>query len=95
MREQDLRQRIEDALGELADLVKNSPPLPVGDWELALELGEDEKTGEDICSYYFVHHATRCLFWLHHFDPEDALGGLRGVTELTHIREFSHVKSSA
>ena len=57
MREQDLRQRIEDALGELADLVKNSPPLPVGDWELALELGEDEKTGR---RYLFVLLCSPC-----------------------------------
>ena len=89
MRDLDLRRRIEEALGELKNLAENSPSLPVDDWELALELGQDEKTGEDICSYYFVYHSTRCLFWLHHFDPEDALGGLRGVTELTHIREFS------
>ena len=96
MRDPDLRRRIEEALEEIKNLLETSPrALPADGWELALELGEDEETGEDICSYYFVHHSTRCLFWLHHFDPEDALGGLRGVTELTHIREFSPASDQA
>lgn len=81
-----LRQRIEEALEELDELKGSSPPLP-HDWELALELGKDEETGEHICSYYFVRLSTRCLFWLHEFDPESAMAGLRGVTEQTHIRE--------
>jgi len=69
-----------------------SPPLPE-DWELALELGEDRETGNSICSYYFVCHSTRCLFWLHefNFNPESALHGVCGVTEDTHIRESAHV----
>lgn len=81
----NLRQQIEEALEEINELRETCPPLPVGDWELALELGEDEETGEPICSYYFVCLSTRCLFWLHDFDPESALAGLRGVTEWPHI----------
>ena len=83
-----LRQRIEEALEEINELKEISPPLP-DDWELALELGEDDETGKPICSYYFVCHFTRSLFWLHEFDPESAMANLRGVTEWTHIREFS------
>lgn len=83
-----LRQRIEEALEEIDQLKESSPPLPT-DWELVLELGEDGETGESICSYYFVCLPTRCLFWLHEFDPESALADLRGVTELSHIRESS------
>jgi hypothetical protein len=83
----DRRRRIEEALEEINQLKVYSPPLPVGDWELALELGEDEETGEPICSYYFVCLSTRCLFWLHEFDLESALADLCGVTDLTHIRE--------
>ena len=86
MREPGLRRRIEEALKEIQNL-KEISLLPKGDWELVLELGTDEETGEDICSYYFVHHSTRCIFWLHHFDPTMALGHLRGVNESTHIRE--------
>ena len=59
MRDPDLRRRIEEALDGIKNLKENSPwALPADDWELALELGEDEETGEDICSYYFVHHST-------------------------------------
>ncbi|KAF9782854.1 hypothetical protein BJ322DRAFT_179603 [Thelephora terrestris] len=80
MREPKLRQRIEEALEEMDNLMRvNFPPLPGDDWELVLELHKN------ICSYYFVRHSTRCLFWLHEFDPVRALGGLSGVTERTHI----------
>jgi hypothetical protein len=83
----DLLQRIEEALEEIYKLRDSCPPLPVDDWELALELGEDDKTGEPICSYYFVCLSTRCLFWLHDFDLGSILGGVHGVTEWPHIRE--------
>ena len=81
-----LRWRIEEALEEIEELKRRYPPLPAGDWELALEVGEDE-TGELICSYYFVRPSTRCLFWLHEFDIKPAIAGLRGVTEHPHVRE--------
>jgi len=81
-----LRQKIEEAVHEINELKKVSPNLPE-DWELVLELGEDDETGEPICSYYFVCLSTRCLFWLHEFDLESVLESLRGVTEQTHIRE--------
>ena len=81
-----LRQRIEEALEEIDELKDSCPPLP-DDWELVLELGKDWETNELICSYYYVRLSTRCLFWLHEFDPESAMAGLRGVTERTHIRE--------
>lgn len=80
-----LRQQIEEALDEINELKESCPPLPVDDWELALELGQDAETGQPICSYYFVCTSTRCLFWLHDFDLESALAGLRGVTEMPHI----------
>ena len=85
----DLRQRIEEAIEEINRLKDNSPSLPE-DWELALELGVDDETGEPICSYYFARLSTRCLFWLHYFDLDSVLAGLSGVTEKTHIREFAH-----
>ena len=87
MRDPALRQRIEEALAKINELRGSSPPLPTNDWELALELGKDSKTGELFCWYYFACHSTRCLFWLHQFDLLDVLFDLRGVTELTHIRE--------
>ena len=82
----DLAQKIEQYVKEINKLKEISPPLPV-DWELVLELGKDEEIGEPICSYYFVRHSTRCLFWLHEFDLESVLDNLCGVTENTHIRE--------
>ena len=87
MRDPYLRRRIEEALEEMDTLKQSSPSLPVDGWELALELGEDGETGENICSYYFVRDSTRCLFWLHDFVPENTLVGMPGVTERTHIRE--------
>ena len=91
MRDQDLRRRIKEALEEIDELKKNSPPLPTDGWELVLELDLEE--GEDVCSYYFVHHSTRCLFWLHSFHPENTLLGMPGVTERTHIRESAPVSN--
>jgi hypothetical protein len=82
-----LRQEIEQSVEEIYDLKDGFPYLPE-DWELALELGRDAKTGEPICSYYFVCLSTRCLFWLHEFDLESVLVGLCGVTEKPHIRKF-------
>ena len=88
----DERQRIEEAIEELERLMEISRPIPE-DWELALELGTDEETGEYICSYYFVRLSTRCLFWLHDFDLDSVLLGLCGVTEKTHIRKSAHTPS--
>ena len=84
------RQRIEEALEEISELKESCPPLP-DDWELVLELGDDDETGEPICSYYFACLSTRCLFWLHDFDPESAMANLSGVSESTHIRKPSSV----
>ena len=81
-----LRQEIEQSVEEIENLRDISPPLPE-DWELALELGEDNETGEPICSYYFARLSTRCLFWLHEFEIESVLADLRGVSEGTHIRK--------
>ena len=86
MRDQKLRQEIEQSIEEIKKLRDFSPPLPE-DWELVLELAEDDKTHNPICSYYFVCVSTRCLFWLHEFDLEGVLNGVCGVTEITHIRE--------
>lgn len=81
----DLRQRIEEALAEI-DKLENALDLPLNDWELALQL-EDDETDGPICSYYYVRYSTRCLFWLQNFNPESAMADLCGVTERTHIRE--------
>ena len=85
----NLRQEIERSVEDIHKLMGDFPFLPE-DWELALELGKDDDTGENICSYYFVYHTTRCLFWLHEFDLEEVLGGVGGVTEKTHIRESTY-----
>ena len=92
MRDPDLRLEIERSVKEISVLRDISPPLPE-DLELVLELGRDNETGEHICSYYFVCHSTRCLFWLHEFDLESVLENLCGVTEKTHIREFAPISA--
>ena len=88
MRDPELRQRIEEALEEMDNLRENSPrALPADGWELVLELEE----GGDICSYYFVGHSARCLFWLHDFHPKNTPLDIPGVTERTHLRESAPV----
>jgi len=86
----DLLQRIGQAVEEINKLREalreTSPPIPE-DWELVLELGEDDETGEPICRYYFACLSTRCLFWLHEFDLESVLDDLPGVAEMTHVRK--------
>ena len=86
MCDQGLRSQIEQAIEEINESKKYLPTTPE-DWELALELGTDDETGEPICSYYFVCHSTRCLFWLHDLDLDGVLAGLCGVTDQTHIRK--------
>jgi len=86
MGDPDLLREIEQYHEEINKLKDISPSIPE-DWELVLELGKDKETDEPICSYYFVRHSTRCLFWLHEFDLESVLDNLCGVTEDTHIRE--------
>ena len=88
----ELRGRIEEAIEEINRLKNDSPPIPE-DWELVLELGTDEQTGQSICSYYFVRLSTRCLFWLHTFNLESVLLDLCGVTEKTHIRKYAYTPS--
>ena len=87
-----LRQQIEEAVEEIKKL-KDTLPLIPKDWELALELGTDDKTGEPICSYYFVCLSDRYLFWLHDFGLESVLLDLPGVTENTHIRKSTPTPS--
>ena len=88
-----LRHEIEQSVEEIFKLMDIFPPLPE-DWELALELGEDDETGENIYSYYFVCLSTRCLFWLHEFDLKSVLGDVYGVTEKPHIRESAPVSGT-
>ena len=85
MCDQSLRRQIEQAVEDIKELRRISPPIPE-DWELALELGTDKETGQPICLYYFVRLSTRCLFWLHELNLESVLLDLCGVTEKTHIR---------
>ena len=96
MRDPNLRQRIEEAVEEAVEEINrlkvNSRSFPE-DWELALELGTNDKTNEPTCSYYFARLSTRCLFWLHDFDLASVLAGLHGVTAKTHVREFAHPPS--
>ena len=92
MCDQNLRRKIEEAIEEIKELKKCFSTIPE-DWELALELGTDDETGEPICSYYFVCLSTRCLFWLHDLDLDSVLLNLCGVTEKTHIRKSSPTPS--
>ncbi|KAH7921699.1 hypothetical protein BV22DRAFT_1121988 [Leucogyrophana mollusca] len=38
------------------------------------------------CSYYFVHHGNRCLFWVHHFLAESILDNVKGLKHTHQLR---------
>ena len=88
-----LLRKIEHFIEDINNLLREvSPPPPSPpDRELVLELGEDDEMGESTCSYYFVCHSSRCLFWLSDFDLGDIMDGVCGVTKKTHIRESTPV----
>ena len=46
-------------------------------WELVLDLGDEEDPDERICHYYLVNCSNRSLFWLHEFDVTPFLCGLK------------------
>lgn len=46
-------------------------------WELVLDLGDDEGPDEPVCYYYLVNCSNRSLFWLHKFDVTPLLCGLK------------------
>ncbi|KAJ7783234.1 hypothetical protein B0H16DRAFT_1496050 [Mycena metata] len=46
--------------------------------ELVLEIQRDEELQEDYCGYYFAHHETRCIFWLHDTRLDEWLEDIKG-----------------
>jgi len=57
------------------------------EWELVLDLGDDEDPDERVCYYYFVNCSNRSLFWLHKFDVTPFLDGLEVIKSKRRIRE--------
>jgi hypothetical protein len=57
------------------------------EWELVLDLSDDEGPDERVCYYYFVNCSNRSLFWLHNFDVTPLLCGLTEVKSKRRIRE--------
>lgn len=57
------------------------------EWELVLDLDNDEGLHEGICYYYFVNCSNRTLFWLHTFNVRPLLNGLEDVNSKRRIRE--------
>ncbi|KAF9646877.1 hypothetical protein BDM02DRAFT_2865653 [Thelephora ganbajun] len=60
--------------------------MPV-EWELVLDLGDEQEPNERMCYYYFVNCANRTLFWLHQFDTKPLLSGLRRVKSMRRIQQ--------
>ena len=57
------------------------------EWELVLDLSDDEGPDGRVCYYYFVNCSNRSLFWLHNFDVTPLLCGLTEVKSKRRIRE--------
>ena len=66
----------EAIFGQILDKAGDMP----AEWELVLDLDDDEEPDERICYYYFVNCSNRSLFWLHKFDVTPLLHGLNEVT---------------
>lgn len=45
------------------------------EWELVLGLSKEKKTEKRIWLYYFVHHTSKALFWLHKFKADKIKSG--------------------
>ncbi|KAF9646880.1 hypothetical protein BDM02DRAFT_3188425 [Thelephora ganbajun] len=57
------------------------------EWELVLDLGDEQDPNKRVCCYYFVNHTNRTLFWLHQFDTTPLLSGLRRVKSKQRIQQ--------
>jgi len=66
----------EAIFGQILDKAGDMP----AEWELVLDLDDDDEPDECICYYYFVNCSNRSLFWLHKFDVTPLLHGLNEVT---------------
>ena len=56
-------------------------------WELVLDLADDEDPNGRVCYYYFVNCSNRSLFWLHNFNVTPLLQGLTDVKSKRRISE--------
>jgi hypothetical protein len=59
--------------------------------ELVVQLARNQKTGAEICRYYFVDHDKHLLFWLHELSTAKLYCGVQGVDKLSHISTPSTV----
>ena len=75
---------------EILDKASDMP----AEWELVLDLGDDEEPDERVCYYYFVNCSNRSLFWLHKFDLTPLLCGLNEVKTKRRISESEFPASS-
>jgi hypothetical protein len=51
-----------------------------------VQLARHQKTGAEICRYYFVDHDKHLLFWLHELSTAKLYCGVQGVDKLSHIK---------
>lgn len=68
------------------EILDKSGDMPA-EWELVLDLDDNEEPDERICYYYFVNCSNRSLFWLHKFDVTPLLHGLTEVKTNRRISE--------
>ena len=85
--EKDIFEEVEKfreaIFGEILSKANDMP----AEWELVLDLGDDEGLDERVCFYYFVNCSNRTLFWLHNFDVTQVLSGLNEIKSKRRISE--------
>ena len=64
------------------------------EWELVLDLADDEDPNGRVCCYYFVNCSNRSLFWVHEFNVKSLLLGLDKGNSMRRISESGLPASS-
>lgn len=87
-----IREEIEKFRDEIFRKVQESSNIPA-EWELVLDLADNDDPHQSLCNYYFINCSNRTLFWLHSFPlDKNFMQGLAEVNTKRRIREseFPH-----
>jgi hypothetical protein len=80
------RCKIDPCVDKVLALMPSGLQLECDKIELVVQLARNQKTGAEICRYYFVDHDKHLLFWLHELSTAKLYCGVQGVDKLSHIK---------
>ncbi|KAG1873588.1 hypothetical protein DFJ58DRAFT_759103 [Suillus subalutaceus] len=80
------RCKMDSYVGQVFALMPSGLQLDCDKIELVMQLARNQKTGVEICRYYFVDHDKHLLFWLHKLPTVKLYCGVQGVEKLSHIK---------